>query len=370
MLARGFFTVGSCTYGTSLLALAGCRELGGGEMLDADLLHRLYDKLWSYFVDSHLLGQPALVMAGGLILLAAECLFKKWEDTTFYRVFVKRSTSAKIDVLFHLLQFTGLAFFLEVAFTFGVSLGAVKLSNIASDYFGWARVTLPSNNIFEILFSSIIYWLAFHLVGYWVHRIWHTRVFWHVHRFHHSAPEMNYLTIFRIHPAETMVRIFFFISPMILLEASKTILLISLVVNTALNYILHSDLEWDFGWVGRWLIGSPAVHRLHHSMDAEHQNKNFSNCPLWDRVFGTWYEGDKKPSAYGVSTNGVPDRGYDEQPVRQFAHDLLAFYRDLVAGILWPFRAARSRACASTAGEAAPAGSIATAPSADERIRA
>jgi sterol desaturase/sphingolipid hydroxylase (fatty acid hydroxylase superfamily) len=336
-------------------------------MIDADLLHRFYNKLWVFFIDDRLLGQPALILLGGLALMGIEVLFRDWNKTAIYRIFVRRSISARIDVISYLLQFAGIAIFLEIILTFGVSIGAARLADYTSDQLHWARLTLPSDGVFQFAFSFAVYWLAFHFVGYWVHRVWHTPLFWNVHRFHHSASEMNFLTILRIHPAETFVRILFFISPMTFLQVSDGVLIASLVVNSFVNFALHSELDWDLGWVGRWIVGNPAVHRLHHSIDEEHRDKNFSNCPLWDRMFGTWYEGDKKPSAYGVNVEGVPDRGYDEQPFTQLLRDTLAFYRQLGAWLSWPARKAVYGTHSSSPGNTPLASNVAAA-SAKERI--
>jgi len=86
-------------------------------------------------------------------------------------------------------------------------------------------------------------------------------------------------------------------------------------------------------------------------------------------VFGTWYDGDKKPSAYGIQANGVPDHGYDEQPVRQLVRDTLAFYRQLGALLRWPVRKTMSVARPSSPDETPLAGNVAAA-SAKERISA
>jgi sterol desaturase/sphingolipid hydroxylase (fatty acid hydroxylase superfamily) len=337
-------------------------------MLDADQLDSFYRRVWSFFVDHHLLGQPALIMLGGLALMAIELLFRDWNKTAIYRIFVRRSNSAKIDVISYLLQYAGIAVVLEMLFTLGASIGAARLADVVTERLNWARITLPSDGMFEIAFSFVIYWLAFHFVGYWVHRIWHTSVFWNVHRLHHSASEMNFITVLRIHPAETLVRVLFFISPMTFLNAPDIVILLNLIANTFVNFCLHSDLDWNLGWVGRWLVGTPAVHRLHHSVDEEHRNKNFSNCPLWDRVFGTWYDGDKQPSAYGVSVNGAPDRGYDLQPIRQLVLDTLRFYRELAALLYRPVGKAISWSRSSTPSDTALAGGVANSRGAEEHL--
>jgi len=339
--------------------------------IDADQLQRFYDKLWVYFVDHHVLGQPAVILLGGIAMMALECAFRKWEDTAIYRLFVQRSTTAKIDIFSHLMQFLGLALFFEIILTFGVSLGAARLATYASSELHWARITLPANNIPEIIFSFFIYYFTDHFVGYWVHRVYHTKLFWHLHRFHHSAPELNFITFYRVHPGETFTRILFFISPLTILNAPDSVLLLALTVNIFMNYCQHSQLPNNWGWIGRWVFGSPGFHQLHHSIDVEHRDKNFSSCPLWDRVFGTWHDDRAVPSAYGIATEEGPDYGYDERPIRTFVRDTIAFYRDLMTILAKPFRAIFSWATAPPSQDhVAVHGTVVTVGNAEERMSA
>ena len=308
--------------------------------IDFEQLNYIYGRLWVYFVDHHILGQPALILLGALLVIACEAVFRKWDQTALYRLFVRRSISARIDIGFQLIQYLGIAFFLEAIFTLGISLGAVRLANAVSHQLVWARITLPADNLFEIVFSFLVYFLSAHFVGYWVHRLYHTSMFWHLHRFHHSAPELNFITFYRVHPAETFTRIFFFITPLTFLNAPSSVVMIALVVDIFLNLCQHSELPWGWGWIGRWLFASPHVHQLHHSIDDEHRDKNFSGSPVWDHVFGTWYDGSKVPSAYGITNTEGPDHRYDPEPIRQFMRDTFAFYRGLVAWLLYPVRKA------------------------------
>src|SRR5690348_5983057 len=103
----------------------------------------IYDRLWSYFVDHHLLGQPALILLGGLALMAIEPLFRAWNKTALYRIFVRRSNSAKIDVVLYLLQYAGIAALLEMLLTLGISIGTARLADVVTERLNWARITLP-----------------------------------------------------------------------------------------------------------------------------------------------------------------------------------------------------------------------------------
>ncbi len=55
------------------------------------------------------------------------------------------------------------------------------------------------------------------------------------------------------------------------------------------QYLVHSNLTTDYGWVGRWLLVSPRMHRLHHATSGSYFNKNFTfDLVIWDRLFGTY----------------------------------------------------------------------------------
>jgi sterol desaturase/sphingolipid hydroxylase (fatty acid hydroxylase superfamily) len=119
------------------------------------------------------------------------------------------------------------------------------------------------------------------------------------------------------------------------------VLLVSVVAGNFINYCQHSEIDSDWGWFGRWIFGSPKVHQYHHSIDDEHRDVNFGNCPLWDHVFGTWYDGDRLPSAYGAR-----DHAYDERPMWQFFRDGWDCYRLMAGWLAAPFR--RTRASSPT----------------------
>jgi hypothetical protein len=169
--------------------------------------------------------------------------------------------------------------------------------------------------------------LAGHFVHqYWGHRLVHTPLFWHVHRIHHAATELNVLTTFRQHPLEPVVQGFVtLVSALIFLDVPQRVLLIYFFVGTVTDLLAHSQLPWGYGWVGRWLVQSPRFHQLHHSLDQEHQDLHFSSCPLWDHVFGTFCKGTKQTSRYGIA-----DPAYEIRPLTQFALDAWIFYANLV----------------------------------------
>jgi sterol desaturase/sphingolipid hydroxylase (fatty acid hydroxylase superfamily) len=80
----------------------------------------------------------------------------------------------------------------------------------------------------------------------------------------------------------------------------------------------HLNVRFPMGRAITW-VNSPQWHRIHHSVDPKHQNKNFSGgLPLWDILFGTAW---------------IPDR--DEYPPTGLvpSEHVGAF-----ASIVWPLR--------------------------------
>jgi hypothetical protein len=53
------------------------------------------------------------------------------------------------------------------------------------------------------------------------------------------------------------------------------------------NRFIHANLKLNLGWLG-WLITSPQFHRVHHSADPVHADKNFGvYFSIYDYLFGT-----------------------------------------------------------------------------------
>jgi sterol desaturase/sphingolipid hydroxylase (fatty acid hydroxylase superfamily) len=274
---------------------------------------------WGLTVDVRLLEVLAAMLVGEAIVLG-------WERSSLRRIVTLRSTSTRRDVLLYGAQIVRVMPFLTSALTFGAAYVTGLFANalLVSMLFVDIRVRTGSFALDAALFV-----VAFSFVEYWDHRILHSKVFWRLHRLHHTATELNMLTSGRNHPA------LFAFEPLLrvwvagLLATPPEFLVFWSVFHHAHQLLSHSMVGWDFGWFGRWVVVSPVAHRIHHSRKPEHHNKNFSNfLTIWDRIFGTWCE----PSA------PLPEVGLDEDlatstsnpslwrecvaDVKRFAHDL------------------------------------------------
>ena len=260
-----------------------------------------------------------LVVAAGLAL---EIVLMGWRNSSVFRLLFARRKSAIIDIVVFGIIMMGLADVLSIILTFGISVESGRVVNWIVSHFGWPRIALPSEGVLSLATGFSIYWLLSTFFGYWGHRLMHTPYLWRLHRFHHAASELNMITMFRQHPVEPVIlNLLSVVSPLLFFKVSDRILSIYLLVGTTVDLFAHSNFPWTFGWVGSWVFLSPRVHQIHHSIEAEHRDMHFSSCPFWDHVFGTWYTGTKRPTAYGV-----PDNQYEERPLRQFAFDALEFY--------------------------------------------
>jgi sterol desaturase/sphingolipid hydroxylase (fatty acid hydroxylase superfamily) len=284
-------------------------------------------------------GPTGIFLIGIALLLVMELFFLTWEKTTIFIVFVRRSASAIADIASMIFFFwVSLKTVAESFFTFGVAFAIAKLVDWAAAHFDWVRWQLPSEGIVGISASFAVFYLFTTFIGYWQHRMMHWRWFWHLHRFHHAATEINILTSFRSSPGEAL-RVLPFAIPLFFVKPPSAEMFAAFTVaNQLLSLLQHSELPWSLGWLGRWLIVSPQYHQIHHSMDEEHRDLNFSVCPIWDHLFGTWYAGSRVPSAYGI-----PDQAHIERPYTQWLIDIWIFYRDAARSLAGVARSVLAR---------------------------
>jgi sterol desaturase/sphingolipid hydroxylase (fatty acid hydroxylase superfamily) len=135
---------------------------------------------------------------------------------------------------------------------------------------------------------------------YWWHRAQHYFPFlWDQHVVHHSDPTINVTTAVRHHWTEFMFQAFAVALPLSIIFNIKPYWSGSVgLVFGSFQFILHSNLKIHFGrW--SWLVSSPGMHRIHHSILPEHNDKNFAAYfPIWDVIFGTYHrpKGELPPS--------------------------------------------------------------------------
>ena len=167
-----------------------------------------------------------------------------------------------------------------------------------------------------------VYVVAQDFVYYWFHRVSHeSRAMWEIHKFHHSATEMNLITGVRDHPFEKAMQTAFSAVPLAILGAPIEQFVAFWLLVSLVNVWFHSDFDWHFGWLDYVLV-SPRTHRIHHSMLEEHWDLNYGVIfSVWDHIFGTYYKGSNVTPVFGVTDNYFNKRSFFFdlfEPLRRF----------------------------------------------------
>lgn len=114
---------------------------------------------------------------------------------------------------------------------------------------------------------------------------------WRLHRMHHSDTGFDVTTGLRFHPIEIVLSMAFKIGLVALLGAPAVAVLVFEVVLNATAMFNHTNgrLPRGVDAVVRWLLVTPDMHRVHHSVVPRETNSNFGfSVPWWDRLFGTY----------------------------------------------------------------------------------
>ena len=116
-------------------------------------------------------------------------------------------------------------------------------------------------------------------------------VLWRLHRMHHTDLDFDVTTALRFHPLEIVLS-------MLIKLVLVTLLGVPAVAVMLFEVILNATAMFNHGNVGlpqrldralRWILVTPDMHRVHHSIRPEETDSNFGfNLPWWDRLFGTY----------------------------------------------------------------------------------
>ena len=248
-----------------------------------------YFLLLSFFIG---IGASLTAMLAAYLL---ELLLMGWVGSSLEALW-KARTSVRLDVLAALvmqLRDKHLDYILSLGLLYFIATRLPRSSGISIAH--W----LPSWGLqvgCALLLSS--------LLSYWIHRLQHSiPALWALHKFHHSAERLAILTTARDTKLSLAVDSVLRVLPLAILSvpvavkptaASPAYVLVGIYfLFTALtrfnSFLIHSNLDLGYGWVGRWLFVSPRMHRVHHSNSPAFYNRNFSfDFVLWDRLFGTY----------------------------------------------------------------------------------
>jgi sterol desaturase/sphingolipid hydroxylase (fatty acid hydroxylase superfamily) len=182
----------------------------------------------------------------------------------------------------------------------------------------WAPFEIPFDQIaaipiigplLKVLLLALAPLILHDLWFYWSHRLEHrTPLLWAFHSLHHSDPEMNCTTWARDHFLQSGWRAFFptFTLGLIIELSYREAGLAAMLSTFAFmlwSMFYHSAIRVELPWLDRVLV-TPQVHRIHHSVDAAHHDRNFADLfPFLDILFGTYV----KPARGEFTGTGLDD---------------------------------------------------------------
>jgi sterol desaturase/sphingolipid hydroxylase (fatty acid hydroxylase superfamily) len=176
-----------------------------------------------------------------------------------------------------------------------------------------------------VVVSVIILDLAIYLQHVLFHAV---PALWRLHRMHHADLEFDVSTGLRFHPIEILLSMLIKFATVAALGTPALSVLIFEILLNATSMFNHANVRIPLGIdrILRWLVVTPDMHRVHHSILARETNSNFGfNLPWWDRLFGTYRA---QPAAgHEAMTIGIEqfrdvrELGLDRMLVQPFRQD-------------------------------------------------
>jgi sterol desaturase/sphingolipid hydroxylase (fatty acid hydroxylase superfamily) len=165
---------------------------------------------------------------------------------------------------------------------------AVGLAVIAEDR-GWG---LLNNLDVPVWLAIVASMLVLDLAIYLQHVMFHAvPALWRLHRMHHADLEFDVTTGLRFHPVEILISMAIKLGMVAALgPPAVAVLFFEVILNaTALFNHANIHLPRPVDRVMRWIVVTPDMHRVHHSIDPRETNSNYGfNLPWWDRLLGTY----------------------------------------------------------------------------------
>jgi len=108
---------------------------------------------------------------------------------------------------------------------------------------------------------------------------------------HHADLDIDVTTGARFHTIEITASMVLKWAAIAALGAPAVSVLAFEILLNATSMFNHANIRLPAGFdrVLRWLVVTPDMHRVHHSIVPQETNSNFGfNAPRWDHLFGTY----------------------------------------------------------------------------------
>jgi sterol desaturase/sphingolipid hydroxylase (fatty acid hydroxylase superfamily) len=173
--------------------------------------------------------------------------------------------------------------------------GAAVGAAIVAAERGWGvlnRVDVP--HVAAVVLSVVVLDLAIYLQHVMFHAV---PALWRLHMVHHADLDFDVTTGTRFHPVEILLSMGIKLALVVLVGAPPVAVLLFEILLNATSMFNHGNVRMPVAAdrVLRFVVVTPDMHRVHHSVRAAETNSNFGfNLPWWDRLLGTYQD---QPSA-------------------------------------------------------------------------
>ncbi len=181
---------------------------------------------------------------------------------------------------------------------------AALASALAAERNGWGLlngIELPLP--LAVAIAVVVLDLAIYLQHVMFHAI---PLLWRLHRVHHADLDVDVTTGARFHPIEMVLSLLIKLAVITLLGPPVVAVLVFEVLLNATAMFNHGNVHIPerLDRRLRWLVVTPDMHRVHHSVHTRLSNSNFGfNLPWWDRLFGTYVA--QPPDGHAAMTLGI-----------------------------------------------------------------
>ena len=114
---------------------------------------------------------------------------------------------------------------------------------------------------------------------------------WRLHRVHHADLDYDLTTGARFHPIEIVLSMLVKFATIVVLGPPVVAVLAFEVILNGMAMFNHGNVRMPpaVDRALRWVIVTPDMHRVHHSVEDDETNSNFGfNLSWWDRLLGTY----------------------------------------------------------------------------------
>lgn len=236
-----------------------------------------------------------------IVVFLLELFIVGWQKSSIKRI-LKFDKTVQSDLICWFLEIFNLMNFLAFLVTLGTIyyLSGVVQRNLQFDLLAFTK---------NYYIQFIILFVVGDFKNYWYHAVFHKfNPLWEIHEFHHSATCLTITTTFRDNFMQIAIGKVFDVILFVLLGTPTFVYVFISALSSAHKMLIHSSIQSDWGFIGKYILVSPAAHRLHHSIHEKHYNKNLgSTLIIWDRIFKTYHPAEE------ITEIGIPNNNYNQK---------------------------------------------------------